>query len=81
VKCLHCPRNSNREDILSDKPSQPLVSKLYWEGEMKMLLSLDTGLVKQFTDCGGQYGKAGFIACYYFRLSFVPFLNDRRKFL
>jgi len=25
---------------------------------MKMLLSLDTGLVRQFTDCGGQYGKA-----------------------
>ena len=48
---------------------------------MKMLLSLDTGLVRQFTDCGGQYGKAGFIACYYFRLSFVPFIMTEGIFM
>jgi hypothetical protein len=60
VKCPHCPRNSNREDISSDQASQPLVSKLHWEGEMKLLLSLDTGLMRPFTDCGGQYGKAIF---------------------
>jgi hypothetical protein len=60
-----------------------------WEGKTKAHLSLDTGLKNSFTDCGGQYGKAG---CYLpvlscvlmnavFRLSFVPFYYDRKDFL
>lgn len=47
---------------------------------MKLLLSLDTGLITPFTDCGGQYGKADAMISFCFnqilwcfRLSFVPF--------
>jgi hypothetical protein len=52
---------------------KPLVSKLIWEGKMKSLLSLDTGLRNSFTDCGGQCGKADLILSFCFNQNILVF--------